>query len=110
MPIISPFTLYAITWTSIVTFTVAIAAFAPELAFVWSVSPAGRLTNACQFGKVGLPMEGPVWEKICLPLENFGRTKADVFIPPIFAVTVVAGSVCIMRAIGLWEDDEEEES
>ncbi|KAJ1698918.1 hypothetical protein LUZ63_007430 [Rhynchospora breviuscula] len=118
MPIISrltslcnsnPFILYAVAWTSVVTLTVAVAAFAPEIAFVWAVSPSAPLTRACWDHTVGLPMDGPVWEKVCFPAKNFSQSKVDIFIPPVFAVLVVVGSVSVMKAIGLWEGEEEEE-
>jgi hypothetical protein len=105
----NPFFLYAVVWTSVVTVTVAVAAFSPEIAFVWAVSPSAPLTRACWDHTVGLPMDGPVWEKVCLPAKNFGQSKADVFIPPVFAVLVVVGSISVMKAIGLWEGEDEEE-
>nr|CAD1828715.1 unnamed protein product [Ananas comosus var. bracteatus] len=58
--------LYAATWTAVVTGAVALAAFTPELAFVWAVSPSSPLSQACEglgpmglVGSVGLPLDGP---------------------------------------------------
>lgn len=104
-----PFFLYALAWTAMVTLTVALAAFAPEAAFIWAVSPSAPLTHACRAGTVGLPIDAPTWEAICLPAKNFRQSKVDIFIPPVFAVLVVVGSVSVMKAIGLWEGEEEED-
>ncbi|XP_072981815.1 uncharacterized protein [Typha latifolia] len=104
-----PLLLYAVQWTAVITVTVAVAAFVPEIAFVWAVSPSSPLTGACGEGYVALPLDEPPWEKICVPANVVGQSQVDVLIPPVFAVVVVVGSVCFTRAIGLWEDEEEEE-
>ncbi|OAY72150.1 hypothetical protein ACMD2_02289 [Ananas comosus] len=109
--------LYAATWTAVVTGAVALAAFTPELAFVWAVSPSSPLSQACDglgpmglVGSVGLPLDGPPWEMVCVPAHLFDRSNVDIFIPPLFAVVVVTVAVCFTRAIGIWEEDEDEMS
>lgn len=105
-----PLLVYAATWTAMITATVAVAAFSPELAFVWAVSPSSAFARPCGAASVRLPLDGPPGEVVCVPAYLFDRSGMDVLIPPLFAVVVVAASVCVTRAIGLWEDEEEETS
>lgn len=101
--------IYMATWTALITVTVAVAAFSPEVAFVWAVSPSSSFARGCRAvgGTVRLPMEGPPGELVCVPVHFFGRSKDDFIIPPLFAALVVASSVCFTRAVGLWEAEEE---
>ncbi|KAM0941319.1 hypothetical protein DsansV1_C17g0147511 [Dioscorea sansibarensis] len=98
-----PLLVYAVTWTALLTSTVAVASFAPEIAFVWAMG----LESACGAGAVRVPMEGPPGEVVCVPAKLFERSKMEVVVPPLFAAMVVAGSACFVKAVGLWEDDEE---
>jgi hypothetical protein len=101
--------LYAATWTAVAVTAVAVAAFAPELAFVWAVGPGTPLARACSGGaRVGLPLDGPPWDVVCLPAGAFGRAPPDVIVPLVFAVVVVAGAVWFTTAVGVWEDDDGE--
>jgi hypothetical protein len=73
---------------------VAVAAFAPELAFVWAVGPGAPLSRACPGTTggaftVGLPLDGPPWDAICVPAGMLGRAKPDVIVPLVFADVVV---------------------
>ncbi|RWW35094.1 hypothetical protein GW17_00000075 [Ensete ventricosum] len=105
-----PLLVYAASWTAMITATVAVAAFSPELAFVWAVSPSSAFARPCGAASVRLPLDGPPREVVCVPAYLFDRSGMDVLIPPLFAVVVVAAAVCVTRAIGLWEDEEEETS
>ncbi|EHA8586481.1 hypothetical protein COCNU_scaffold000429G000180 [Cocos nucifera] len=104
----SPTFIYMAAWTALITLTVAVAAFSPELAFVWAVSPSSSFARGCGGvgGTVRLPLEGSPGEVVCVPVHLFGRSKADFIIPPLFAALVVASSVCFTRAVGLWEAEE----
>ncbi|KAK3038563.1 hypothetical protein RJ639_029363 [Escallonia herrerae] len=97
-----PLLVYAATWTTLLTVTVAAASFWPELAFVSAVSPNSLFSRAC-------PVEGPSWVRVpvdvpaevfCLPSSLFGRSKMDLLVPPVFAAVVVAGSAFLVRALG----------
>nr|CAB3472191.1 unnamed protein product [Digitaria exilis] len=107
---------YAATWTAVAVTAVAVAAFAPELAFVWAVGPSTPLSMACGGGagggdgfSVGLPLDGPPWDVVCVPAGMFGRAKPDVIVPLVFAVVVVTAAVWFTTAVGVWEDDHDDE-
>ncbi|KAL9999236.1 hypothetical protein Hdeb2414_s0495g00905341 [Helianthus debilis subsp. tardiflorus] len=105
-----PLLVYATTWTTILTVTVAITSFAPEFAFVWAIAPSSSFSRVCQDqreGFVRVPFDVPS-EVFCLPAEMFKKSKMDLVVPPIFAAIVVAASACLVRALGLWEVDEVE--
>jgi hypothetical protein len=86
----------------------AVAACAPELAFVWAVVPGTPLARACSGEtSVGLPLDGLPWDVVCLPAGVFGRAPPDVIVPLVFAVVVVAGAVWFTTAVGVWEDGGE---
>ena len=110
--------LYAAAWTAVATTAVAVAAFAPELAFVWAVGPGAPLSRACPGTTtggdggtftVGLPLDGPPWDAVCVPAGMFGRAKPDVIVPLVFAVVVVTGAVWFTTAVGVWEDEHDDE-
>lgn len=102
-----PLLWYAATWTAVLTGTVVVSSFSPEIAFVWALSPDSRFAQRCRAGAVRVPMEGPAGEVVCVPAQLFGRSKTDLFVPPLFAALVVWGSALFVRAIGLWEREEE---
>ncbi|GFP98362.1 hypothetical protein PHJA_001980100 [Phtheirospermum japonicum] len=105
-----PLLLYAATWTAVLTVTVAIASFTPELAFVYSaVRPAPpNLSEACrQPASVRLPLDIPS-EVFCFPGRVFKRSGLDMLVPPVFAGVIVAGSACVIKAMGLWEAEDEQ--
>ncbi|KAL5992056.1 hypothetical protein ACLOJK_012970 [Asimina triloba] len=105
-----PLLLYAATWTALLTAAVALASFAPEMAFVHAISPASAFSLACrQDGAVRIPLDGP-GDVLCLPAHHIRRSKMDLLVPPAFAAAVVAASACLVRAVGLWEEDREEDS
>lgn len=100
--------MYATTWTTILTATVAVTSFAPELAFVWAITPSSSFSKVCQDQKEGfvrVPFDVPS-DIFCLPAEMFKKSKIDLVVPPIFAAVIVAASACLVRALGLWEVDE----
>jgi hypothetical protein len=83
---------------------VAVAALAPELAFIWAVGPGTPLSKACAGSgdgtSVGLPLDGPLWDVVCLPAGMFGRAPLDIIVPLVFATVVVA-------SVGVLEDDDD---
>ncbi|KAK6140280.1 hypothetical protein DH2020_025976 [Rehmannia glutinosa] len=99
-----PVLIYAATWTAILTVTVAVASFSPELAFVSAINPASQ---ACrEAGAVRLPLDIPS-VNFCFPGRLFKRSRLDMFVPPVFAAVIVAGSACVVKAMGLWESEDE---
>lgn len=101
-----PLLLYAATWTTLLTLTVAVASFWPEVAFVWAISPSSSFSQECDTdSSVRVPLDLP-GELLCLPTHIFKRSKIDLIIPPVFAAVVVAGSAWIVRALGLFESDD----
>ncbi|KAI8556562.1 hypothetical protein RHMOL_Rhmol05G0263200 [Rhododendron molle] len=102
-----PLLLYAATWTAILTVTVAVASFSPELAFASAISPTSAFSRPCAVeGSIRVPLDVPT-EVMCFPAHTFRRSKLDMVVPPVFAALVVAGSAYVVRALGLWEVDDE---
>ncbi|KAH8506168.1 hypothetical protein H0E87_013122 [Populus deltoides] len=99
-----PLILYSATWTSLLTLTVAVASFSPEIAFVSTIS---SFSQGCeQEGTIRVPLDVP-GEVMCLPAHLFKRsTVTDSIVSLLFAALVVAVSAWVVRAMGLWEDDE----
>ncbi|CAM8966246.1 hypothetical protein QQ045_004226 [Rhodiola kirilowii] len=110
-----PLIIYAITWTSLLTLTVALASFSPEIAFVSAISPASSFSKACVV-KSGAGAGGPTMlfrvpldlpgETVCLPAHMFIKSPIDLIVPPVFAALVVTGAAFVVRAVGLWENDD----
>ncbi|GLT89607.1 hypothetical protein SLE2022_075840 [Rubroshorea leprosula] len=89
---------YAATWTVLLTVTVAVASFSPEVAFVSAISPSSSFSRECRKeGSIRVPLDLP-GEILCFPVHLFARSKVDVIVPPVFAAVVVAGSVWVVRA------------
>lgn len=102
-----PLLLYAATWTAILTVTVAVVSFTPEIAFVSAVSPTSSLSQACGgAGSIRLPLDVPS-ENFCFPARLFKRSRIDILVPPVFAAVIVASSACLVKAVGLWEAEDE---
>ncbi|KAK8925998.1 hypothetical protein KSP39_PZI018453 [Platanthera zijinensis] len=102
----NPLLRYAVAWTFLLTATVLVISLSPEMAFAWALTPSSPFARSCRRGFVRVPMEGTV----CVPARLFGPSKADAVVPPVFAALVVAGSACIVRAVGLWDlADRDEE-
>ncbi|XP_050214399.1 uncharacterized protein LOC126665605 [Mercurialis annua] len=101
-----PMLLYAATWTALLTATVAVASFSPEMAFVSAISTSSSFSNECKVeGTVRIPLDFP-GEIVCLPANLFERSKIDFIVPPVFAAVVVAGSAWVVRTLGLPVDRE----
>jgi hypothetical protein len=83
---------------------VAVASFSPEFAFVLTIS---SFSQGCeQEGTVRVPLDVP-GEVMCLPAHLFKRSPVtDSIVSLLFAALVVAVSAWVVRAMGLWEDDE----
>ncbi|KFK32268.1 hypothetical protein AALP_AA6G220200 [Arabis alpina] len=82
----------ATTWTVVLMLTVAFASFAPEMAFVSTLSkPCGS------DGFVRIPMGFP-GEIVCVPSELVKRSAFDLFVPTIFAGVMVVASASFIRS------------
>ncbi|KAL3839558.1 hypothetical protein ACJIZ3_024149 [Penstemon smallii] len=104
-----PMLIYAVTWTALLTVTVAVASFSPELAFVSVIRPASSLSLACRESRsVRLPLDVPS-EIFCFPGRVLKRSRIDMVVPPVFAAVIVAGSAFVVKALGLWEVENNEE-
>ncbi|KAF5175905.1 forkhead box protein G1 [Thalictrum thalictroides] len=98
-----PILLYTAIWTFMLMVTVALASFSPEYIFVRMISPSSSFSQACKtVGYVRIPLDLP-GEVFCFPANFFRKSSADFFVPSVFAALIVAGSACVVRAIGLWE-------
>ncbi|KAL1549499.1 hypothetical protein AAHA92_17598 [Salvia divinorum] len=96
-----PVLLYAAMWTTILTATVAVASFTPEIAFVLAVNPTSQACSRAA-ASVRLPLDVPS-DNFCFPASLFKRSRMDMFVPPIFAAAIVACSAFVVQAMGLWE-------
>ncbi|CAN1179631.1 hypothetical protein LINPERPRIM_LOCUS36566 [Linum perenne] len=96
----------AAAWTTLLSLTVAVASFAPELAFVSFVSSSSssKSASSSREGMVGLPIMDSPRDVICLPGHMVKRSNWDFFVPTVFAALVVSGSSCLVRSLGLWSD------
>ncbi|KAK9154258.1 hypothetical protein Sjap_001738 [Stephania japonica] len=103
-----PLIFYSLTWTLLLTITVAIASFSPEVAFMSAISPSSSFSRACdaKSGLARVPVDIP-GEVVCLPARMFRNSKVDLLVPPVFAAAVVAGSALVVRALSLCYDDNE---
>ncbi|GAA0164387.1 hypothetical protein LIER_20038 [Lithospermum erythrorhizon] len=107
-----PILIYATSWTTLLTIMVAMASFAPEVAFVSKVSPSSSISKACNHGLGGfmrVPLDIPN-EMLCFPPEMFRRSKMDWLVPPFFAAIVVSSCAYAVKAIGLWEADDDNDN
>ncbi|KAM7526312.1 hypothetical protein LguiA_016214 [Lonicera macranthoides] len=102
-----PLLIYATAWTTLLTVTVGVASFATELAFVSAITSKSAFSKVCQLeGSVRVPFDVPM-EVFCLPARFFKRSDMDMVVPPLFAAVIVAASAYVVRAMALWEVDEE---
>lgn len=88
-----PVIVQAATWTVLLMFTVAVASFAPEMAFVSTVSSSCGGGN----GFVKIPTEFP-GESVCVPSQMVKRSSFDLFVPSVFAAVMVTASACLIRS------------
>ncbi|KAL5067968.1 hypothetical protein RYX36_018855 [Vicia faba] len=94
-----PLLIYAVTWVTALTLTVAVASFSSEVAFVFAISPS----NKCEGNEIRVPLDVP-GDTFCIPAHLFVKSKIDLIVPPVFAALIVASSACVVRAAGFWED------
>lgn len=80
-------------WSIVLVVVAAVAAFAPELAFLWSSHECGVE------GYVKMPMDLP-GNSMCLPSNVVMRSSFDPFIPLIFAPIIVACSGLVLSSFG----------
>ncbi|GAB4860188.1 hypothetical protein Ancab_011668 [Ancistrocladus abbreviatus] len=100
-----PLIYYAGTWTALLTLTVAIASFSPEMAFVSAISPSSAYSRSCDGeGRVRIPLDLP-GERLCFPSNMVKRSGFDIFIPTVFAGLIVAGSALVLRSLDLWQNE-----
>lgn len=101
-----PLLIYAATWTMLLTLTVALASFSPEVSFVSAISSSSSFSRACVDPDmfIRVPIDLPA-EILCLPAHRFAKSNLDLIVPPVFAAVVVAASAFLVRALALWEDD-----
>ncbi|XP_010457986.1 PREDICTED: uncharacterized protein LOC104739362 [Camelina sativa] len=83
----------AATWTVLLMFTVAVASFAPEMAFVSTVSSS--CGGGDGFVKIPVDFAG---ESVCVPSSMVKRSRFDLFVPSIFAAVMVTASACLIRS------------
>ncbi|KAF5750954.1 hypothetical protein HS088_TW03G01294 [Tripterygium wilfordii] len=101
-----PILFYAATWTSLLTLTVALASFTPEIAFMSAISPTSSFSRPCEAaGALRVPMDFP-GDVLCVSGHLLKNSKIDSIVPPIFAAILVAGSAWVVRSMALWETDE----
>ncbi|KAI4349282.1 hypothetical protein L6164_009891 [Bauhinia variegata] len=109
-----PLVKYAATWTMLLTLMVAVASFSPEVAFVSAISPSSSFSHKCQTDgsvtvtvtvTIRIPLDIP-GEALCFPTHYFSQSKIDLIVPPVFEAVIVAASVCVVRAAGLWENHQ----
>ncbi|KAG4396944.1 hypothetical protein AAZX31_10G041700 [Glycine max] len=96
-----PLLIYAATWVTVMTFTVAVASLSTEVAFVSAISSSEKCKSDGSLVRVRVPVE----ETPCFPAHLFTKSHIDVIVPPIFAALVVAASACVVKVVGLWEHD-----
>ncbi|XP_027367380.1 uncharacterized protein LOC113873453 [Abrus precatorius] len=97
-----PLLIYAATWVTALTLTVAVASFSPEVAFVSAISPSSSFSEKCKSKSVRVPLDVP-GDTLCFPPHLFTKSHIDTIVPPVFAALIVAASACVVRAVGLWE-------
>ncbi|XP_027349884.1 uncharacterized protein LOC113861329 [Abrus precatorius] len=98
-----PLLTYAATWITLLTLTVAVASFSPQVAFVSAISPSSSFSQKCSTdGSIRMPLDVP-GDILCFPAHLFIKSKIDLVVPPVFAAVIVAASACVVRAVGLWE-------
>ncbi|KAJ0260104.1 Uncharacterized protein HA466_0063560 [Hirschfeldia incana] len=90
-----PILVQAATWTVLLMLTVGFASFAPEMAFVSTLSSSSA--PCARDGLVRIPMDLP-GEMVCVPSEMVKRSPYDFFVPTIFAGVMVVASVSLIRS------------
>ncbi|XP_010521819.1 PREDICTED: uncharacterized protein LOC104800648 [Tarenaya hassleriana] len=91
-----PVFVQAATWTVLLMFTVAVASFAPEMAFVSTVSSSSaKPCGGDGFSRI--PLDFPA-ESVCVPSHMVKRSSLDVCVPTVFAAVMVAASACVIRS------------
>ncbi|CAA7017701.1 unnamed protein product [Microthlaspi erraticum] len=88
------------TWTVLLMLTMGFASFAPEAAFMSTLSSS---SNSCgvggggRYGYVRIPIDSP-GEIVCVPSDMVKRSSFDVFLPTIFAGVMIIASVSLLRS------------
>ncbi|KAK3014376.1 hypothetical protein RJ639_009150 [Escallonia herrerae] len=97
-----PRILHAARWTVLLTTMVAVASFAAEIAFISAVLPSSSSPSrsCCANGFNNIPLDASR-EMLCLPVHLVKRSTLDFLVPIVFEALVVAGSACMIRALGL---------
>ncbi|KAG2308497.1 hypothetical protein Bca4012_082418 [Brassica carinata] len=92
-----PILVQAATWTVLLMLTVAFTSFAPEMAFVSTLSSSSSVCGGGRDGLVRIPMDLP-GDIVCVPSEMVKRSPLDRFVPTIFAGVMVVASVSLIRS------------
>ncbi|KAE9621861.1 hypothetical protein Lal_00032747 [Lupinus albus] len=93
--------IYAATWITLLSITVAVATFSLQVAFVSAISPSSSFSRKCKAdGSIRIPLDVP-GDILCFPAHLFMKSKIDLIALPVFAAVIVAASVCVVRAMGL---------
>ncbi|KAK7267522.1 hypothetical protein RIF29_20198 [Crotalaria pallida] len=104
-----PLLIYAATWVTVLTLTVAVASFSPEVAFISAISPSSSFSHKCKTNNDGslirVPLDLP-GDTLCFPAHLFTKSYIDLIVPPIFAAVIVAASASVVQTMGLWEQDQ----
>ncbi|GAB2274328.1 hypothetical protein Dimus_009093 [Dionaea muscipula] len=97
--------LHAWTWTALLTITVAVASFSPEMAFVSATTPSSAYSRSCDAaGFIRIPLDLP-GERFCFSPRVVKRSGSDILIPTVFAGLIVASSAILLRSVVVAEND-----
>ncbi|KAL7261963.1 hypothetical protein ACSBR1_000372 [Camellia fascicularis] len=92
--------------------TVAVASFWSEAAFVSAISRKSVFSRACEReGLVRVPIDVPT-EVLCFPVQMFRQWSKllDLLASLVFTAVIVGASALVVRAWGLWEVDDDDET
>ncbi|ESQ51359.1 hypothetical protein EUTSA_v10017464mg [Eutrema salsugineum] len=92
-----PMLVQAATWTILLMLTVAFASFAPEMAFVSTLSSPSKPCGGGGDGFVRIPVDSP-GEMVCVPSRMVKRSSFDLLVPTIFAAVMVVASASLIRS------------
>uniref|UniRef100_A0A0E0MNP8 Uncharacterized protein n=1 Tax=Oryza punctata TaxID=4537 RepID=A0A0E0MNP8_ORYPU len=95
---------HAVAWAGALALAVSVASFAPEAAFVWTLTGGGGggggSRELCAAGAVRVPLDGG-GDFVCVPARMAVRSGADMIVPPAFAGLAVGASACFVRALAI---------
>ncbi|KAE9612252.1 hypothetical protein Lalb_Chr06g0171021 [Lupinus albus] len=99
-----PLLIYAATWVTLLTLTVAVTSFSPEVAFIAAISSSSSFSQKCNTKSDGtlirVPLDLPR-DVICFSPHLFSKSYFDLIVPPLFAALIVTASAFMVQAMGL---------